>query len=407
VNIRAVYGTPCSSQYFCKRSNVSGTVDVRVRHVTTLGTNEAVFIPLPQFVAYRARLTRICRIHIIHSYSNALRLVSHKVLQLSPRPSVQPCTYSFPGFNPVTNVCQIFQTNFRSATRDGFGNNCFGDNMIYVRDMMTFVARDFAETLFCALRTVGLETPTMGEIFIPIMPQFTTIKHATARSGRDVVLTHITTHNTIPRSWGGIRYIQDQVKKPLAFLANQFGFGCPSLIHQISLVGSDNKRNLGAPIQCESRQNAIFNAVGSLVKVDGLGTKHNLWNRFIFENAFIGIQRLIGAAHFVYSIAGHLTTEFWTLGTNGIIGKVVQSYPVPAAVLLSKWHNIIASGRKGASQISKSIGLFFGMEQLDGDSAFHIGYILINHDSIVNHKEMREQALSLPGLNPGVSRATG
>ena len=26
MNIRAVYGTPCRSQYFCKRSNVSGTV---------------------------------------------------------------------------------------------------------------------------------------------------------------------------------------------------------------------------------------------------------------------------------------------------------------------------------------------------------------------------------------------
>ena len=24
MNIRAVYGTPCRSQYFCKRSNVSG-----------------------------------------------------------------------------------------------------------------------------------------------------------------------------------------------------------------------------------------------------------------------------------------------------------------------------------------------------------------------------------------------
>lgn len=373
MNIRAVYGTPCRSQYFCKRSNVSGTVDVRVRHVTTMGTNEAVFMPFPQFVAYGARLARVCRIHIIHSYPNTLRLVSHKVLQLSPRPSVQPCTHSFSGFDPVTNMGQVFQTNLGRAAGDSFSNNGFGYNVIYMRDVPTFIARDFAKTLFCALRTVGLETPTMSEVFISIMPQFTTIEHATAGSGRDVVFTDIATHDTVSSAWGGIRHIKDQIEKPLAFIANQFRFRCGTLRKKVRLIFAKNKWHLLTAIHGEQRKGITLDAIGPLVEVYRLWLEYDQRNRFVFADTFIGFKRFVCARHFMDSVTGHLAAKARPLGTNNIVCEVVKGNAVPTTMLLSEWHNVIASKRESISQVFEGLGLFFCVKQLDGYGAFHIG----------------------------------
>lgn len=373
MNIRAVYGTPCRSQYFCKRSNVSGTVDVRVRHVTTMGTNEAVFMPFPQFVAYGARLARVCRIHIIHSYPNTLRLVSHKVLQLSPRPSVQPCTHSFSGFDPVTNMGQVFQTNLGRAAGDSFSNNVFGYNVIYMRDVPTFIARDFAKTLFCALRTVGLETPTMSEVFISIMPQFTTIEHATAGSGRDVVFPDIATHDTVSSAWGGIRHIKDQIEKPLAFIANQFRFRCGTLRQKVRLIFAKNKWHLLTAIHGEQRKGITLDAIGPLVEVYRLWLEYDQRNRFVFADTFIGFKRFVCARHFVDGIAGHLTAKVGILGTHGMISQVVQRDSVPAAMFLCKRNNGVTCRRKRFSQTLEGFGLFFSVKKLDRYSAFHIG----------------------------------
>jgi len=373
VNIRAVYGTPCRSQYFCKRSNVSGTVDVRVRHVTTLGTDKAVFNPLSQFMAYGAELAAVCRGHIIHGYSHALRLVSHKILQLPPCPAMQPGANPLPGFNPITNMGQVFQTNLGRAAGDSFSNNGFGYNVIYMRDVPTFIARDFAKTLFCALRTVGLETPTMSEVFISIMPQFTTIEHATAGSGRDVVFTDIATHDTVSSAWGGIRHIKDQIEKPLAFIANQFRFRCGTLRKKVRLIFAKNKWHLLTAIHGEQRKGITLDAIGPLIEMNGLWLEYDQRNRFVFADTFIGFKRFVCARHFVDGIAGHLTAKMRVTGTNNIVCKVVKGNAVPTTMLLSEWHNIIASGRKRLGQVREGLSLFFSVKKLDGYSAFHIG----------------------------------
>lgn len=372
MNIRAVYGTPCRSQYFCKRSNVSGTVDVRVRHVTTMGTNETLFPPLPQFVAYRARLARVCRIHVIHGYADRLRLVGYKVLQLSPSPSVQPCAHSFPGFNTVTNIRKVFETNLVDPARNRFSNNSFGDCVIYMRDMPTFLARDFTKTLLCASGTVGLKTPTMSEIGIPIMPQFSTIKHSATGSGRDVILPNVATHNAVSGGWVGIRDVEDQIKVPLAFFADKLCFGWASLKKKIGLMFAERKRNLLAPRHGEQRQNITFDTIRSFIEMYGLRFKADQWNRNIFFDALVGLQRFVCACDLMDDIASHLTTQGWVCGAHGCIRKIVQSYSVPAAMLLSKRHNSVASRRKSFGKVSEGLRLFFGVNQLGRYSALHI-----------------------------------
>ena len=373
MNIRAVYGTPCRSQYFCKRGNVSGTIDVRVRHVTTLGTDEAVFMPFPQFVAYGARLARVCRIHIIHSYPNTLRLVSHKVLQLSPRPSVQPCTHSFSGFDPVTNMGQVFQTDLGRPAGNSLSNNGFGNNVIYMHDVPAFLARDFTKTLFCASCAVGLKTPTMSEILIPIMPQFSTIKHTTTGCGRDVVFPDINASNTVSGGWRYIRNIQDKVKVPLAFFADQLRFGGRSLRKKIELMWTRSKLYFSAPRHGEQGKCVSLDAVGPLIEVDRLWLENDQRDRFVFADAFIGFKCFIGARHFMDSVTGHLAAKARPLGTNNIVCEVVKGNAVPTTMLLSEWHNVIASKRESISQVFEGLGLFFCVKQLDGYGAFHIG----------------------------------
>lgn len=406
MNIRAVYGTPCRSQYFCKRGNVSGTIDVRVRHVTTLGTHEAVFNPLPQFMAYRACLARIRRIHVIHGYSSPLRFVSHKVLKLSPSPSVQPRPHPFPGFDPVPNVGQVFQTDFRSFTRNGFRDNRFGNNMIYVCNVPTFLARDFAKTLFGALRTVGLETPTMTKKLVSIVSQFTTIKQTTTGRSRDVVLTYVTTHNTTSGGGGRVGYIQNQIEKPLAPFTNKFRFLGLSRVHQVPLMLSAHKLDTLSTGQGKQGQRIVFKGIGAFIIVNRSTLKADFWDRFVFVYLLIGLKRFIGIRHALDSITGHLAAKLRDQGANRVVGQMMQGDTVPAAMLNGNGNNNLTRPNKMRSQIRQSLRLFGRWVQFQFDCAFHI--CNYTHDQIaLQVKGDAGTALSIPGMNAEVSRAIG
>lgn len=362
MNIRAVYGTPCWSQYFSKRSNVSGTVNVRVRHVTTMGANKVILHPLTQFMAYRARLARVCRVHVIHGYSNALRLVGHKVLQLTPRPAVQPRPNSIACLDPVTDTGQVFEPDFAGTTRYGLSHNGLGDTVIHMRDVTTFLARDFPKALLCALGTVGLETPPMGQVLVPVISQFSTIKHSTAGSGRDVILTNINPHNLASRNWRWIGHIKDKIEKPLSFFANQLRFGGRALVEKVLLVLTHDERHDYSTVQGEKRKFIFLGRVGSFVKMHGLRTELNQGDRLAFFDSLVCLKGFIGRSYFVNGVTRHLRSKLWESFSNLIIGKVMKGYSVPAAMISGVRDHYIARSRKGISQVSEGLGLFCGVQ---------------------------------------------
>ena len=446
MNIRAVYGTPCRSQYFCKRGNVSGTVDVRVRHVTTMGTTEAVFMPLPQFVAYGARLARVllscsCCDGFTNFYKFSIGEIAFHVVD---SPVCQNDVVSCVAFRrvlsvnthtcPAAFICQrrtripaqlfLFFENIQEVINGYIERNTllatFCPSRAKQRCEFPLKAPLIAASalLNYALLACAGKTNVVRPIFVSLRIKFGDWKYVTAcrtflfsndlvKSGfmaylatnrtvlRNVFFVgvrschaatsslnkyasyHITNKQKmlVPRNRSWVRNIQDKVKVPLAFFADQFRFSSSALRKKIELMWARSKQHFFAPRHGEQGKRVSLDAIGPLIEVNRLRLEHDQRNSFVFADDFIGFKRFVGGSHLMYGIAGHLTAKGFPLRTNHVVREMVKRNAVPTTMFLSIRYNIIASGRKRLGQVFERLSLFFCVKKLDGYSAFHIGLV--------------------------------
>lgn len=165
------------------------------------------------------------------------------------------------------------------------------------------------------------------------------------------------------------------------------------------------------PGQGEQGNSSVPQGVGSVVEVNRRTVKSNRRNGSVLGDALVGLERLVGAGDPVNGIARHLAAHRWKLRSEGVVTQVVQRNPVPAPMRHHQRHDGGAGVRERDGQLRQFRGLLGCRQQFQGDGALHLGND--NRPRIALQKRSAgaglasQAALSRPGLNTRVSRATG
>ena len=358
---RLSYSSPCQTDGLGKLGNVYGCIAVAVRHVSTIRTRKFMLDAFPNISTYRTRLARICGVNKNHGQSSALRLVADKVLQLPESPPMQTSSDTFPRFDVDSDISQVFHSDFTSTRADCFCNDRLAYFVVDMLHMSAFTTGDSLELAFSSSATVGLETTTMGKIFIAVMPQLSATPDLAGTGCCEVVFTDINPANTAPIYGGYIRDVKTEIKVPNSFTGNKFRFFGRTACKQVALMFATNESNMLTPTKRKQGKRIALNRINTFVKIDRRRFEGNRRNRFILGDAFVGLEHLIGICNAMDSLANHLATKFRKFLTNHIVGEVMQGNTVPASMLLSKRNNGITRRREHNSQVPKGLCLFGNM----------------------------------------------
>ena len=395
-----VTDAPCRTGRSGKLGNVARRINVGVQPCSAQAS-KTMFYSLSKFPAHATSLRRVSGVDVNHGQSSTVSLVGNKVLELAEGPPMQPRPDPLPCPDVGADVGQIFHANFTRIGTDGFCNDGLASFVVDVFHMPLLTTGDSAELAFSSPATVGLETTTMGKVDVPVMPEFSAAPDLAGTGGCEVVLTHVKPENTTTGNGSDIGKVEDKVEIPNALADDQLGFfGCATG-KQVALVLATDKRNLGAPVEGEQRERITLDRVGTFVEVDRCGVELNGRNRFVLDDAFVGLERLVGISNTVNRLANHLTTKRGKLFAHGVVGQVMQSYAVPAAMLNGKRNDGVAGSGIGIGKRSQCRRLFGRRNQLERyRSHRHIG----NNTTAETEMQLQNRLPTSPCLKAGVSR---
>ena len=408
---RLAYSSPCSTDGFCKTGYVYRRVHVGVPLVSAR-TGEVMLIPFSNSPTDRASLTRVGRVDVCHGDTQSLDLVGYKILQLPEGPTMQSAPHPLPRTNTIADMGQVFHANFPHMQRPSLLSDSFGNFVVYVFDMPPLPTGENPELAPGSPAPVGLETTAMGKVAVTLVPQLPATKDLATARGGEIVFPNIHPKNATEGGRGGIGNVQYEVKKPLAFTTNKLGFLRFAGGQQISLVLAANKRNQLTTSQGEQRQRAIAQRVSPMVEMDCRPIKGNCGNGFVLNDAFVGFECFVCTGDSVDGVADHLAPESREVLPKRVVRQMVQRHPVPAAMLLYKRHRPVAGLREHGRKTRQFRGLLSRCKQFQGCRPFHIGNcitekIALQEKGDAGLGQATPAALSLPGMNAGVSRAIG
>lgn len=371
-----------------------------------------MLLPFSDSPADRARFARVGRVDVDHGDSQAFGLVCHKVLQLPEGPSMQACTNPFSRFDVFTDMGQVFHANFSHMQTLRLLNDGFGYFVVDVFDMPPLPTRDSPQFPLGGTATVGLETTTMGKVFVSFKPQLPAAKDLATTCGGEIVFPNVHAQDSTFGDGISVRDVQHQVKKPLPLSTQQlrlFGFARGQ---QIRLVFSTDKRHKLTPGQGEQRNITFSQRIGAMVVMDRRTTKTYGGNRLVFRDTVVRLQGLVGTGDPMDRIAGHLATKVGESISKRPIGQMVQCDTIPTAVFHGKRDNAGTGFRKLVCEVSQFGRLLGASHQFQRDSTFHIGYytfikMALQVKGDAGTGAACAAALSLPGMNAGGSRANG
>lgn len=329
--------------------------------------------PLSDFPTYTACLAGVSRVNIRHHKSGTISFVGRKVLQLPKRPPMESGSYPVTGFDVVTNMGKVLQSDFSGSGSYGFRDNGFTDFMVNVLHMPLFAPRDSVELAFCSSTTVGLKTTAMGKIAVPLMTKGSTTKHLASAGSGEIIFSNINTHRSTANR-RSVRDIETQVKVPDAFTNNNASvFGCTRR-QQVSLVPTIGKWNQDTSIQRKQAHSIGEQTIGAFVIVDGCWGERNDRNRLVFDDATIGFESFVRIGNPMYRLAHHLTAQRGKQLSHWVVAQVVQCNAIPHPVRDNHRYDLRTCATKRISQRSQSLGLFWAGQELKGCRAItHIG----------------------------------
>jgi hypothetical protein len=156
--------------------------------------------------------------HIDNLYSLSLRFVSDKLPKLVKRPAMQAGAHPFVGPDPQADIFQIFKDNSCTTIPFSFQDNFFGNTVIHVGSVTSFLARDLPQSLLCRLRTVALKTFSVSQKFVSSRSQKAAAKYFASTRGSQIIFSKIDGKDFAIRKDFNIGKVKDKVKKPeLAF----------------------------------------------------------------------------------------------------------------------------------------------------------------------------------------------
>ena len=407
---RLVYSSPCGADRLRKTGYVYGRIHVRVPPISAR-TGKAMLHPFSDGPAHRASLAGISGVDVLHGDTDTLGLVGNKVLQLPECPTMQASANALACPDAITDMRQIFHADFSHVQSVRFLNDGLGYFVVDVFDMPPLPTRDSPQFPLGGTATVGLETTTMGKVFVPFKTQLPATKDLATTCGGEIVLSYIHPQDTAVFHRGDIGDVQNQIKEPLPFTAYQLRFFGRPRLHQVGLMFSTGKRYQLSARHGEQRNSALTQGIGAMVVMHRAPVKADGRNCFVLGYFLVGLKRFVGASNSVDGVTSHLAPQRGKLVPNSAIGEMVQGNPVPASVLHGKWHDPRAGLRERGRKLRQFHSLHGGGNQFQGHSAFHIGNGTLTKIALqqgdAGTGAARAAALSLLGMNAGVSRATG
>lgn len=371
---RLSYGSPCQADRRGKPGNVATRVDVAVRPVSTR-TGEAMLHPFSDSPTHVAHLRRVRRVNKHHGQPSTLCLVSHKVLELAEGPPMQPRSDPLPCLDVGADVGQIFHSDSTRSGTDGFCNDGLTGFVVDMLHMPLLTTGDSAELAFSSPATVGLETTTMGKVDVPVVPEFSAAPDLAGTGRCEVVLADIDAKRPAARQWCGVWDVDGEVEVPNTLADDQLGFFGQATGEQVALMLTTDERNLDAPVEGEQRERITLDRVGTFVEVNRRRIESNGRNRFVLDDTFVGLERLVSISYTVNGLAHHLAAQRRKLFAHHVIGQVVQRHSVPAAMLDSKRNDGVASLSEGIRKGGQRRRLLWRCSQLERYRSYrHIGY---------------------------------
>ena len=266
-------------------------------------------IALPQAQALRTCLAGVGRIDVRDSDAHLFSFVGYKVLQLPPRPPVEPGAHAFTRFDAKTDVRQVFHGNSRGAFGKGLRHNLLGRDVIDVLDVSRFTPRGLAQRLSCGLAAVALQASTSRQKPVSVVFHFIGFENLTATGRGNVHLTDINPKHI--SAWGRFRRFlsNSDVHEPLAALVDEaglLGFAVFRIKHRF-LALAQMPRHEDAAFQGVHREAFTFDAVSSGIKRHRSAcTKFQSWPRLISTQFSRYRQLFIACCDLLKREDGHL-----------------------------------------------------------------------------------------------------
>lgn len=353
-------------------------------------------MPYTRRTTARASKRSIGWVHIENLDPFCLCLVFEKLLQLFPRPPVQSGAKARVPLHAFANISQIFENKNLCSRRHCLLDNRFADTMVGLPDASALFTRDSLRASLCPSRTVGLQPTSPFQKLVPFVSKRSSSIDCATRCGGKVVFSKIDGKDSALMLGLNIGKFDNQVEEPAIPLSDQLSLFNFALSHVFALTPSKGKRTPHSSPYGKEGEPIFFEGKGAGAIVNtSCFLKSDLRNLLVSSNA----KCLVASAHLANPVANHLRTKPGKGCSQGAVAKVVQGDLIPAAVISSKFRDLIASARKQLLRLQKRCRLFFSQMQFQSYCTLHMCYAIAN----ITFNQQKEERRFLPHINEGVS----
>ncbi len=164
--LRTVYDARCRVGRPGKPTEIDRGVAVAVQSAPTAPAGERVLPAHTPSPAHRAGLRCIRRVGIDHVEPYRPSLILHEVLQLPPRPSMQPGTQALPSTDTLPEVSEILHHDGPGTRGTSLGDDGFAKDVVDVAHMTLLTPGGLPQPALGRATAVGLETVAAREVAI-------------------------------------------------------------------------------------------------------------------------------------------------------------------------------------------------------------------------------------------------
>ena len=404
-HMRLHYSSRCDESTRRNLRDVSSRIAVAVREDSTDLAREPMPPTYPQLTAHAARLRGVRRIDVHHGESGTGSLILHKLLQLPPRPAVQPRAQALPGFDPCADMPQVLHSNRPAAAFQRFANDRGADLVIDVAHVARLSAGDAHQQLLCRLRAVACKSPAQCQKPIAGISKFSTSKQPTTAGCSSHVLTQIDPEDIAPADRSRFRQIEHDMQIPAPSALHQLRLAKLPAREILALESPRTHRHTLPTNQREDRHRAVEQPVGASIDMHRARCRASDTR----PRSPVGSVRLQSARHRRNCITCKLRSQRGQSRAQSTIGQMVQPHPVGHPVLQGDWSDQGTCGAIDRPQICKLRGLLVRRHQTYRNRALHTphSHATVCHASgTLKIPKPKKEGRFLPGLKAAVSAPT-
>jgi hypothetical protein len=291
------YERSSSADRLSQPTYIRRRIDVSVALASTR-TNEKMPFSRAKTVAARAGLAGVGGVDKNGTDANFLGLIGDKVLQLSPRPSVQPTPHPPARLDAVTDVGQVFHGNGANFKALRLLHKFPAADMVVVPSLPGLSPFDLANRLFRALRAFAFEPLAMRPGHVPSMFHSICRPNHAGAGGSHGQLADVDAKHILAGGLGGVGAAHDDVQVPFAAFADQTRLLRRAQARHAALLLAEDAGHDDASMRGKQGKPAFEDAVGPGIESAGaVRAVVQRWPGLVAVKAAKLAERLIGASY--------------------------------------------------------------------------------------------------------------